>query len=154
MKKLLRKKEIKELNNLLKEEVLKNSKIELLKDNQEEFIFIDEIPALFMFNNNWVFTLNSINNEFNSFSYAIIKVDKGAIRFIANGADIMRPGIVEISENIKKDDLVIIVEEVHNKALAIGKALFSGEEISSMNSGKVIKTIHYVGDIIWNKKIN
>ncbi|HEW93047.1 MAG TPA: RNA-binding protein, partial [Thermotogaceae bacterium] len=34
------------------------------------------------------------------------------------------------------------------KALAIGRALVSGSDMIG-DSGKVIKTIHYVGDAIW-----
>ena len=73
----------------------------------------------------------------------------GAIRFVVNGADIMRPGIVEIEAGIKKDDFVAVVDKNNQKPLAVGIALFSSEEMKAMSSGKVIKNIHYVGDELW-----
>ncbi len=76
-------------------------------------------------------------------------VDMGAVKFVINGADIMRPGITAIDESIEKDEAVIIIDLNNKKPLAVGIALFSGKEIQNMNSGKVIKNIHYVGDEIW-----
>jgi len=82
-----------------------------------------------------------------------ITVDKGAIKFVVNGADIMRVGIVEIDTSIDKDDLIAIKEETYGKVIAVGKALVSSEEMESMKSGKAIKNIHFIGDKIYNFKI-
>ena len=73
----------------------------------------------------------------------------GAVRFVVNGADIMRPGIVEIQAGIEKDDFVAVVDKNNKKPLAVGIALYSSEEMRVMASGKVIKNIHYVGDELW-----
>ena len=67
----------------------------------------------------------------------IVTVDKGAIRFVSNGADIMAPGIVDADSEIKEGDLVIIVEEAHRKPLAIGKALMKGPQIVEADSGEL-----------------
>ena len=80
----------------------------------------------------------------------LVVVDKGAIRFVSNGADIMAPGIVEADPEIKEGDFVIIVEETHRKPLAIGKALMEGQQMVDADSGKAIKSITYVGDKLWN----
>jgi PUA domain protein len=77
-------------------------------------------------------------------------VDKGAIRFVSNGADIMAPGIVGADSEIKEGDLVIIVEETYLKPLAIGKALMKGPQMVEADSGKAIKSITHVGDKLWN----
>jgi len=153
MRKLLRKKEIRKLEGLIKEEILKKVKLEEFKDNEGDFIFSNGIPLLFKFNNSWVLTLHSFIKEFNEVQYKKIIVDAGAIKFIVNGADIMRPGITKINLEIEKGEILIIKEETHNKSLALGVALFSGQEMGSMDSGKVIKSLHYVGDFIWNKKL-
>lgn len=79
-----------------------------------------------------------------------VTVDQGAVKFVTSGADIMRPGIVEFDKDIKKGDLVIVNEERHKKALAIGVSLWDGEEFIKNSTGKCIKNIHYVGDNIWN----
>jgi PUA-domain protein len=80
----------------------------------------------------------------------VVTVDKGAIRFVSNGADIMSPGVVAADPEIKEGDLVIIVEETHRKPLAIGKALMKGLEMVEATSGKAIKSIIHVGDKLWN----
>ena len=79
----------------------------------------------------------------------VVIVDAGAVRFVVNGADVMCPGIVSDDHKIKEGDLVIIKEETHEKPLAIGRALISGEAMIG-DSGKAIKSLHYVGDKLWN----
>jgi PUA domain protein len=81
-----------------------------------------------------------------------VTVDAGAVRFVVNGADIMCPGIVGVDPDIKENDLVIIVEETHGKPLAIGRALVAADGMIG-KSGKAIKSIHYVGDDLWNLEV-
>ena len=78
-----------------------------------------------------------------------IVVDFGAIRHVANGADIMRPGITNIDPSIKKGDIVTVEEETHHRALAVGRALFDAADMESKDSGKVVKNIHTIQDPIW-----
>ncbi len=77
-------------------------------------------------------------------------VDSGAVRFISSGADVMRPGITFINPEIKKDEFVVVKEHSYKKPVAVGIAMFNANEMQSMKTGKVIKTLHYVGDKIWN----
>jgi PUA domain protein len=60
----------------------------------------------------------------------------------------MSPGIVEADPSITEGDLVIIIEQAHGKAIAIGRALITGKNMKG-GKGKAIKSIHYVGDEIW-----
>ncbi len=76
-------------------------------------------------------------------------VDMGAIRYVTNGADVMRPGITHIDPDIQKGDIIQIVDETHSRALAIGKAMFNSSDMESRSSGKVIKNIHTIQDSIW-----
>jgi len=78
----------------------------------------------------------------------IVTVDAGAVSFVSNGADVMRPGIVEADEAIEEGDLVVIVEESHGKALAVGRALVAGGEMTG-DSGKVVESLHHVGDAVY-----
>ncbi len=77
-----------------------------------------------------------------------VTVDAGAIKFVCNGANVMRPGIRNYTE-FKKDDLVCVVEETHNKFLAVGKSLVSSEDMSNITKGEVVKNLHYVSDKYW-----
>ena len=78
-----------------------------------------------------------------------IVVDFGAIRYVTNGADVMRPGITKIDPSIKKGDIVSIIEETKNRALAIGKAMFDAPEMEAKSTGKVIKNLHTIQDSVW-----
>ncbi len=78
-----------------------------------------------------------------------IVVDKGAIRYVTNGADIMRPGITKIDDSIKKDDIVVIVDENHDRALAIGKAMLNADQMQETKTGKVVKNLHTIQDNVW-----
>ncbi len=78
-----------------------------------------------------------------------VTFDKGAIKFIAKGADVFRPGITAFDADIKAGELIALRDETHGKILAIGIASASTKEMEEQEGGKVIKNIHYVGDEIW-----
>lgn len=82
----------------------------------------------------------------------VVTVDAGAISFVSDGADVMRPGIVEADQSIDEGDLVIIVEETHGKALAVGEALVSGTEMTG-EQGKVVENRHHVGDDLFDLSV-
>jgi PUA-domain protein len=79
----------------------------------------------------------------------VVIVDMGAVRYVANGADIMRPGITKIDPKIKQGEIIEIVDEKNNRSLAVGKALFDAKDMEVKTSGKVIKNLHTVNDNIW-----
>ncbi|MFX0105266.1 MAG: DUF1947 domain-containing protein [Candidatus Hodarchaeota archaeon] len=87
-----------------------------------------------------------LNNQVN---LKAIVVDFGAVRHVANGADIMRPGITKIDPSIKKGDIVEVREETKNRAIAIGKAIFDASEMETKSSGKVVKNLHTIQDSVW-----
>ncbi|MCA9459053.1 MAG: DUF1947 domain-containing protein [Nanoarchaeota archaeon] len=78
--------------------------------------------------------------------YKSVYVDKGAIPFIIKGADLMRPGIQKIDEEIENGDIVLVRDENHNKIIAIGRSLFSSDDMKIQKKGKSIDIYHYVGD--------
>ncbi len=79
-----------------------------------------------------------------------ITVDMGAVKFVIKGANIMRPGITKLDEDIKKGDIVSVVDETHKKPLAIGRAKYSGSKIKEKEKGNVVENLHQIGDDIWN----
>jgi PUA-domain protein len=78
----------------------------------------------------------------------VVTVDAGAVQFVSDGADVMRPGITEAGDDIAAGDLVVINEESHGKYLAIGRARVDGDEMLG-DEGKVIDSIHHVGDDLY-----
>jgi PUA domain protein len=80
-----------------------------------------------------------------------VTVDMGAVKFMCNGANVMRPGIRSFTE-FEKDQLVCIVEESQKKFLAVGRSLVSSKEMETMNKGIAIENLHYISDKYWEIK--
>lgn len=78
----------------------------------------------------------------------LVTVDAGAVEFVTNGADVMRPGVVEADNDIVEGDLVVVVEENHGKPLAVGRALTDGDDMVG-EEGRVVDTAYHVGDDLW-----
>jgi PUA-domain protein len=81
-----------------------------------------------------------------------VTIDMNAVKFIVNGADVMRPGIMVIDQNIEKDDLIVVMDQKYGKCLAVTISLFSGKDMQALSTGKVLKNIHFVGDDLWKLK--
>lgn len=79
-----------------------------------------------------------------------IVVDMGAVPYVCKGADIMAPGVVSINGNFDVGQVVVIVDERHNKPLGVGLANFGSDELRSLSSGKIVKNLHYIGDKLWD----
>ncbi len=77
-----------------------------------------------------------------------VLVDMGAVKFMCNGANVMRPGIRSYSE-FDKEQVVCVIEESQHKFLAVGKSLVPSSELETMEKGKVIKNMHYISDKYW-----
>ena len=108
------------------------------------------------------FKVLRLENEFIPFltesklleSFPNVMVDMGAVKFMCNGANVMRPGIKSHTE-FSKDEIVCIVEESQQKFLAVGKSLVHSSEMKEMSKGEIVKNLHYISDIYWeiNKTI-
>ncbi len=78
-----------------------------------------------------------------------VTVDMGAVRFIANGADVMGPGIVDADPGIAEGDLVWVRDVNNARPLAVGRSLMDSQGLMRKDKGKAISTVHYVGDRLW-----
>jgi PUA domain protein len=125
---------------------MKNASLERAEtDEGIDLIFVDGQPLIMFIEGQPFFTvLGAIEL---SPQRKVVIVDSGAVKFIANGADVMSPGIVSADPEIMPGDLVVVIDEKYRKALAIGKAIISGREMHG--EGKAIKSLHYIGDQIW-----
>ena len=109
-------------------QLMTGNKITVLKINDSYLPFLDQTEVLEKFPN--------------------VMVDMGAVKFMCNGANVMRPGIKKYTE-FSKGDVVCIVEESQHKFLAVGKAVTDSSELDDMKKGEVIKNLHYVSDKCW-----
>ena len=122
---------------------IKNLKVYEI-DNETQLITGGEIKILKIKDDYLPFL--SENSTLKKFPY--VQVDMGAVKFMCNGANLMRPGIKKFSE-FSKNDIVCIVEESQNKFLAVGKSEVDSSELEDMERGEVLKNLHYISDKSW-----
>lgn len=77
-------------------------------------------------------------------------VDEGAIRFLLNGADVMRPGVRKLDDWGPTGRMVVVREEKKGRAIAVGPSTVASSEAQGMTKGSCIKNVHHVGDRYWN----
>jgi len=78
-----------------------------------------------------------------------VEVDHGAIPFLMNGADCMVAGIHGAESSVAEGDLVWVRDMTHKRPLALGWAMSDAEALIENTKGKGIKTVHWVGDDLW-----
>ncbi|MDQ4073559.1 MAG: RNA-binding protein [Thermoproteota archaeon] len=78
-----------------------------------------------------------------------VTVDSGSIKYICNGAKVLRPGIVKF-DDFDKNEIVVVKDEKFSKYLAAGIALEGSEGVKIMEKGYVVNNLHYVGDKVWD----
>jgi len=128
----------------------KKCSVEVINTEAGDILYaIDNKLKLWKSKEGYLPVLTILLDEKNKVDLKTIAVDKGAIRFVTNGADIMRPGIRKIDPTIKKEDIVRIADETHDRTLAVGKALFNAQEMMSLKEGKVVRNLHTIQDSVW-----
>jgi PUA-domain protein len=76
-------------------------------------------------------------------------VNMGAVPYVCNGADVMAPGLIGFEGDFEKGDMVVVLDERHQKPIAITLALHNKKEAGRLQRGRVLKNVHYVGDKVW-----
>lgn len=77
-----------------------------------------------------------------------VTVDMGAVKFVCNGAKVMRPGITGF-DSFQKGQIVLVKDQVHGKVLASGIALEGSDEARALSKGYVVENLHYISDKLW-----
>ncbi|KAL3894039.1 MAG: hypothetical protein SGCHY_005501 [Lobulomycetales sp.] len=82
-----------------------------------------------------------------------VQADKGAIKFVLSGANIMCPGLTSpgavLDESLANETVVAIMAEGKEHAMAVGILKMSGSDIKKINKGNAIDNIHCLGDGLW-----
>ncbi|NIP62838.1 MAG: RNA-binding protein [Nitrosopumilaceae archaeon] len=89
-----------------------------------------------------------LSDEDNLKKFPYVMVDMGAVKFVCNGANIMRPGVRRYSE-FSEGDIICVIEESQHKFLAVGIAQVSSSDMDEMKKGEIVKNIHYISDKYW-----
>ncbi|MEM2319304.1 MAG: DUF1947 domain-containing protein [Candidatus Bathyarchaeia archaeon] len=121
--------------------------VERVETDFGEIFFINGEPLLFKIGEDVFPTL--LFKEVLACSPKVV-VDMGAVPHVCNGANVMAPGVVRFEGSFNKGDLVFVVDERYGKPIAMGEVAYSNAELVEIKHGVVVKTIHFVGDRIWN----
>jgi PUA domain protein len=124
---------------------VKNVKIFEIEENKS-ILVIDSTVAVFTTDE---FILPFLGKTEILDKFPSVTVDSGSIKFICNGAKILRPGIVDF-DSFKKDEIVGVKDEKFKKYLAVGPAIEDSDNAQRMEKGQIINNLHYVGDKFWN----
>ncbi|CAG8532843.1 5772_t:CDS:2 [Funneliformis mosseae] len=86
-----------------------------------------------------------------------LQVDKGAIKFILSGANIMCPGLTSkgarMDEDLPANTVVGVFAEGKEHALAIGLTKKSTQDIKNINRDIGVENVHYLNDSLWKSTI-
>ncbi|KAF7994997.1 hypothetical protein HCN44_004469 [Aphidius gifuensis] len=101
----------------------------------------------------WMPTLRLLHKF--PFFLPVEQVDKGAIRFVLSGANIMCPGLTSPGAKmspVEKGTVVAVMAEGKQHALAVGLTTLSTDDIAKINKGVGIENCHYLNDGLWQMK--
>lgn len=86
-----------------------------------------------------------------------VQIDRGAIRFILAGANMMCPGFTSkggslppASEAVAAEKPVAIYAEGKEHAVGLGLLKLSTEDIKKVNKGVGVEVTTYLGDDLWS----
>ncbi|WFD25543.1 translation machinery-associated protein 20 [Malassezia nana] len=89
-----------------------------------------------------------------------IRVDRGAIKFLLSGANVMAPGLTSAGGHLpdpsqgekplEKGTAVAIHAQGKEYEVAIGVLLIDTEEIRAQGKGVAVDNVHYLGDDLWS----
>jgi PUA domain protein len=129
-----------------------SDRVEIAETDAPFQLYVVDRKLLLMETASWVFpTLRGAIER--PFPQRRIVVDMGAVPFMVKGADVMRPGIVSVTDDVKAGCPAVIVDERHGKPLAIAVAHVDAQAIREQEKGKMAKTVHYIGDPVWNLEL-
>lgn len=143
------------LEEVIDELIPKKSQVELIKCEDKIQLYAVDGEVYFFQNFNELIPTLKFVHKFPE-AFPTVQVDRGAIKFVLSGANIMCPGLTSPGANLpdapglEKEALVIVNAENKENALAIGRLLMSTEDIKSINKGHGVELIHYLGDCLWN----
>ena len=115
--------------------------IEIAETASKFNIYIIDKKPLVMEQEEWAFpTLRGA--VLRPFSGRRIAVDMGAVPYMINGADVMRPGIVSVTDDVRAGLPALVVDESHDKPLAVVIPLYDAAGIIALEKGRTAKNLN------------
>jgi PUA domain protein len=153
----LGKKETKELLEHISDTLGKKARKVTLQDRSLEVVDLSPTEKIFLLNEKPILietggqTIPALLNGSLLDLFPSVLVDMGAVPHVCNGADVMAPGIIRVEGEFVAGMLVVIRDERHHKAIAIGRSLYDSNQFRKKKHGRMVENLHFVGDDIWKK---
>ena len=121
-------------------------------DQKVNIVVVDGVPMFFQLRDGPYFPTLKLLHKYPD-CMPKLRVDKGAIKFVFGGANIMCPGLTSpgavMHDDVPEDTPVAIYAEGKEHALAVGITKMSTADIREKNKGVGVDTIHHLGDGLW-----
>eukprot|EP00879_Flechtneria_rotunda_P003153 GHRR01003375.1.p1 GENE.GHRR01003375.1~~GHRR01003375.1.p1 ORF type:complete len:184 (+),score=29.39 GHRR01003375.1:376-927(+) len=114
--------------------------------------FLNEIPLFYSDRDgHWFPTLKILHHYPDMMPK--LRTDKGAIKFVLSGANIMCPGLTSpgatIHDEVDAGTPVAIFAEGKEHAMAVGLTTLSTQEMREVNKGIGVELMHHLNDALW-----
>ncbi|KAF8423350.1 hypothetical protein EV426DRAFT_633196 [Tirmania nivea] len=134
----------------------KKSDLELIKAPEKVSLYAVDGEIIFFQHHDTIYPHLKLVHKFPQ-AFPTVQVDRGAIRFILSGAQLMCPGLTSPGarlpppeDAIPAEKVVAINAEGKEHACMVGKLKMGTEEIKRINKGVGVETVHYLGDGLWD----
>uniref|UniRef100_A0A0R3X828 PUA domain-containing protein n=1 Tax=Hydatigena taeniaeformis TaxID=6205 RepID=A0A0R3X828_HYDTA len=127
--------------------LLNHDHIELFADPSGEVIFFRQRDGPF------VPSLKLLHKY--PFLLPQLQIDRGAIKHVLNGSNIMCPGLTSPGAklcDVPANTVVAIMAEGKENAVAVGVTVLSTREMLDVNKNVGVETLHYLNDGLWQMK--
>jgi PUA domain protein len=124
----------------------------LFSQNHLNVVLVNNVPLFFNIRDGpYMPTLRLLHQYPNVMKK--LQVDRGAIKFVLAGANIMCPGLTSpggaLDDDVAEETPVAIMAEGKQHALAIGFTKMSAKDIRAINKGIGVDNMHYLNDGLW-----
>ena len=133
----------------------KNAKVLKMKfkgDNNVSFVKIDDLISFIEIRDKEIMPMLRLLHMYPEMMSHMV-CDKGAIRHIFSGSNVMAPGLTSeggiIAEGLEIGAPVAVMAEGKTHAMAIGYLAMSSKDIKEEGKGMAIEIIQFLNDSLW-----
>lgn len=136
----------------LSEFIAKEDTFESIKTvDKVSYVFRNGVPVFQMDGNRYMPTVKCIHLVPSMLTKVV--VDKGAIKHLINGADVMAPGLrhpTSVYPPVSVGELVAIYGCDKHTALGVGEIVMDNSQVEEKKTGVAIKLLSHLGDKIYS----
>eukprot|EP00798_Chlamydomonas_sp_ICE-L_P008762 gene8762-33625_t len=117
-----------------------------------QVVMMNNVPLFFQERDGPWFPTLRILHQYPDFMPKL-RADKGAIKFVLSGANIMCPGLTSpgatMHDEVEAGEAVAIYAEDREHAMAVGITKMSTADMRELNKGIAVDNLHHLNDGLW-----